>query len=71
MRAKHFNTAFGQLWLLLNPLSSMLASWSDVRNNGRSPDLGLMVVGTAWAASALVLGGLLFVSRERDFAVRT
>jgi ABC-type polysaccharide/polyol phosphate export permease len=57
-------------WLELNPLASMLACWSQVLNAGRTPELGLMLVGTAWALVALVLGALFFISRERDFAVR-
>jgi ABC-type polysaccharide/polyol phosphate export permease len=56
--------------LELNPLVPMLASWSDVLNKGKAPDLGLMLLGTGWAVLALVLGALFFISRERDFAVR-
>jgi hypothetical protein len=29
-----------------------------------------MLWGLAWAAGALVIGGLFFISREREFAVR-
>jgi teichoic acid transport system permease protein len=57
-------------WLLLNPMSSMLASWSTVLNQGRPPDPNLMLIGTAWAIFGLVFGALFFISRERDFAVR-
>jgi teichoic acid transport system permease protein len=57
-------------WLLLNPMSSMLACWSDVLNHGRAPDPNLMLIGAAWAVFALVFGALFFISRERDFAVR-
>jgi ABC-type polysaccharide/polyol phosphate export permease len=57
-------------WLLLNPMSSMLASWSTVLNQGNAPDPNLMLIGTAWAIFGLVFGALFFISRERDFAVR-
>jgi ABC-type polysaccharide/polyol phosphate export permease len=56
--------------LEFNPLVPMLASWSDVLNKGNPPELGLMLLGTAWALVAIVLGALFFISRERDFAVR-
>ncbi|HEY2600100.1 MAG TPA: ABC transporter permease [Thermoleophilaceae bacterium] len=57
-------------WLLLNPMASMLASWSDVLNLEKAPDPNLMLIGTAWAIVGLVAGALFFISRERDFAVR-
>ncbi len=53
-----------------NPLTPLLASWSDVLNLGRAPDPVLMAAGAAWAAAALVVGMLFFISREREFAVR-
>src|SRR5919204_373794 len=45
-------------WLLINPLSSILASWSDVLNKGISPHPGLMAIGSAWAVFALIFGAL-------------
>jgi ABC-type polysaccharide/polyol phosphate export permease len=59
-----------QHWLLLNPMASMLAAWSDVLNKQHAPPLNLMVIGTGWAIFGLVFGALFFISRERDFAVR-
>jgi ABC-type polysaccharide/polyol phosphate export permease len=56
--------------LELNPIAPMLASWSDVLNKGKAPELDLMLMGTGWALFALVVGALFFISRERDFAVR-
>jgi ABC-type polysaccharide/polyol phosphate export permease len=57
-------------WLLLNPLSSMLASWSTVLNQEKAPDPNLLMIGTGWAIFGLIFGALFFISRERDFAVR-
>jgi len=59
-----------QHWLLLNPMASMLASWSDVLQKQQAPPLNLMLIGTGWAVFGLVFGALFFISRERDFAVR-
>ena len=57
-------------FLAANPLFSMLAAWSDVIVRGRAPDGGDLLAGGAWALVALVVGGLFFISREREFAVR-
>jgi teichoic acid transport system permease protein len=59
-----------QHWLLLNPMASMLAAWSDVLQKQQAPPLNLMAIGTGWAIFGLVFGALFFISRERDFAVR-
>jgi ABC-type polysaccharide/polyol phosphate export permease len=59
-----------QHWLLLNPMASMLAAWSDVLQKQQAPPLNLMLIGTGWAVFGLVFGSLFFISRERDFAVR-
>jgi ABC-type polysaccharide/polyol phosphate export permease len=59
-----------QKWLLLNPMASMLAAWSDVLQKQKAPPLNLMLIGTGWAVFGLVFGALFFISRERDFAVR-
>jgi teichoic acid transport system permease protein len=58
-------------WIIdLNPLTPMFASLSDVLNRGHAPSAGLVLWALAWAACALVVGGILFISREREFAVR-
>jgi teichoic acid transport system permease protein len=59
-----------QHWLLLNPMASMLAAWSDVLQKQKAPPLNLMMIGTGWAVFGLIFGALFFISRERDFAVR-
>jgi teichoic acid transport system permease protein len=61
----------GYDWLLyVNPMGSMLAAWSEAINQGATPPLDWMLVGAAWALVTFVGGGLFFVSREREFAVR-
>jgi ABC-type polysaccharide/polyol phosphate export permease len=58
-------------WIIdLNPLTPMLASLSRVLNFGLAPRPGMMLWGAAWAVGMLVFGSLLFISREREFAVR-
>jgi teichoic acid transport system permease protein len=56
--------------LVLNPLAPLLTAWSAVVDRGASPALDDLLIGGAWAVVLFVLGGLFFVSREREFAVR-
>ena len=56
--------------LLVNPLYPLLTSLGDAVNFGREPRPALLLAGLAWAVGALVVGGLFFISREREFAVR-
>jgi teichoic acid transport system permease protein len=59
-----------QTILALNPLYPLLGSLSDVVNLGENPSATFMLWSLGCAAGAFVLGGLFFVSREREFAVR-
>ncbi len=56
--------------LVFNPLFPILAAWSQAVVEGRAPDSAHLLQGLAWAVGALLVGGLFFVSREREFAVR-
>jgi teichoic acid transport system permease protein len=56
--------------LALNPLYPMLGALSDVVNLGETPPPGYVLAGLAWAVAAFVVGALVFISREREFAVR-
>jgi teichoic acid transport system permease protein len=61
----------GLEWILaVNPLGGLLTAWSDVVVGGQSPELGSLALAVAWAFGIFVAGGLFFVSREREFAVR-
>ena len=57
-------------FLQFNPLFDMLAAWSQALVEGQVPDTAYLLRGALWAVVALLLGGLFFVSREREFAVR-
>lgn len=56
--------------LYINPLYPPLTALSDAVNLGRTPPIHLLLLSLAWAVGALVVGGLFFISREREFAVR-
>jgi teichoic acid transport system permease protein len=56
--------------LALNPLYPMLGALSDVVTGGVEPRASWLLWSLAWAIGAFVVGGLVFVSREREFAVR-
>ncbi|HUR14226.1 MAG TPA: ABC transporter permease [Mycobacteriales bacterium] len=55
---------------VLNPLYSLLGAWTDVLDEGKVPSLDLWLQAVGWSLGVFVLGSLLFMSRERDFAVR-
>jgi teichoic acid transport system permease protein len=55
---------------LLNPLYSIVGGWSQIIIEHEIPSVGVWLTALAWSVGALVLGGLVFLSRERDFAVR-
>jgi ABC-type polysaccharide/polyol phosphate export permease len=57
-------------FLPLNPLFGIMGSWSQVLIEGQQPSPRLLLLGAAWSLSTLVVGGLFFMSREREFAVR-
>ena len=58
-------------WILsVNPLAPIISSWSRVIDTGRAPELGAMLVGSAWAVGIFLVAAVFFVSREREFAVR-
>lgn len=56
--------------LAANPLYPMLGGLSDVVNAGENASLGILLWGFAWASGVFVIGALVFISREREFAVR-
>ncbi len=56
------------LWV--NPIGELLNAWSDVLNKGQAPEPKSLAIASAWALGFVIVGGLFFVSREREFAVR-
>ena len=58
-------------WILyVNPLGGMLTAWSDVLIRGADPEPWALGMAAAWSFGIFLIGGLFFVSREREFAVR-
>jgi teichoic acid transport system permease protein len=61
----------GYKWLLyVNPLGPMLTAWNEAINEAIRPGATWLLLGAGWAVVMLVVGGIFFISRERDFAVR-
>lgn len=56
--------------LMANPLYPILGVWQDVIIRGVVPGFSLWAAAVAWSLFVLALGGWLFLSREREFAVR-
>ena len=54
----------------INPIFGILGAQSEVLNEGISPSPTLLLYGLAWSVGLLVVGSLLLMSREREFAVR-
>ena len=54
---------------VFNPLFPISGGYGEALS-GRAPSAGMLLGGAAWAIGACVLGGLVFMSREREFAVR-
>jgi teichoic acid transport system permease protein len=54
----------------LNPLYPLLGALSDAVNLGKTPGPDLLLAGLAWTVGALVVGAFVFITREREFAVR-
>jgi len=56
-------------FMVLNPLFPIAGGYGEALG-GHAPSAGMVLGGAAWAIGACVSGGLLFMSREREFAVR-
>ncbi len=59
-----------RLLLDLNPIGQALTAWDAVLRLGEAPSLHSIAVASAWGVGATLVGGLFFMSREREFAVR-
>jgi ABC-type polysaccharide/polyol phosphate export permease len=54
----------------INPLFSLLDSWSKAVVHAQTPELSSMLAASGWAFGVLLVGTYFFLSREREFAVR-
>jgi teichoic acid transport system permease protein len=53
-----------------NPIFGLLGAQGEVLNEGINPSPTLMLYALGWSVLLLVVGSLLLMSREREFAVR-
>ncbi len=58
-------------WILyLNPLGPVVGSVTQIWINGEWPRASFILASVVWAIVTLLIGAWVFVTRERDFAVR-
>jgi len=57
-------------FMVLNPLFSIIGGWTDLLLLNQVPEPRLWIAGAIWAVVSFVAGSLVFMSRERGFAVR-
>lgn len=56
--------------LYVNPLATLFSSWQQVLFEGGRPEYHFVAIAALWAVLLLVVGALMFMRREREFAVR-
>lgn len=57
-------------WSPVNPVYGILGAQGEALIDGRTPSLVLFAWGALWAVGLFLVGSLLMMSREREFAVR-
>lgn len=55
---------------IFNPLFPLLGGWTDLLVKGELIPWTTWAAAAAWAFGTLIVGAIVFMSRERDFAVR-
>jgi teichoic acid transport system permease protein len=54
----------------LNPLFRLFSAWQEILFLGTFPSWDNLVIAFAWAIVYVLAGGYLFLSKEREFAIR-
>ena len=54
----------------INPLAPFIDAWSGIFVSGVFPDADHWMLMSAWSLGLLLLASYLFLSREREFALR-
>lgn len=57
-------------YMELNPLYRLFSAWQQVLFEGSFPSLANLAIALGWAIAMFVLGSYLFLTKEREFAVR-
>ena len=58
-------------WMsFVNPMYDLISGWSLAITQGLWPPASMWIISPAWALLSFVVGGYVFLSREREFAVR-
>jgi len=55
---------------VINPLFPLLDSWSAIMIEGKAPLMSDLLLGLGWTLALFSLGSYIFLTREREFAVR-
>ena len=55
---------------IANPIFNLIDAWSQVMVYAQAPSLSSILISLAWAVTIFLIGSYVFLSRERDFAVR-
>lgn len=55
---------------IFNPLFPLIGGWTDLLVKGETLPWTTWAASAAWAFGTLIVGAIVFMSRERDFAVR-
>lgn len=55
---------------VINPIFPILDTWSAVMVRGQAPQLDTVLLALGWSLAFFAVGTYLFLSREREFAVR-
>lgn len=63
-------TSLDHVVVAANPLFAPLATWSRVMVQDEMPQASYLLLSACWGIVALVFGSYVFLSREREFAVR-
>ena len=53
-----------------NPLGALFNSWQQILYENSVPDLSYLMAGALWSFGSLTCGFLMFLRKEREFAVR-
>ena len=57
-------------WAYVNPLYALMGLWGDVLIKGTTGSTEMWIAAGAWSIGIFLVGSLVFISRESDFAVR-